>query len=341
MIGSLDDPLAQIMASHDSDLPSYGNTASLPPIRSQRPTMQTLSTGNDFAERRRGECILSGMPVEPELILGFHGRPFRPLENVSLESGTHSTPPSFAFNQSIKSGPDRDVLISQSSSTVPSMVPLSLNSSVASQPPPQTLVTVVQEPLYTQRRESWMESAASTIIMADQAPASFEPFGCTYPLSALPFQQAPAKCAMLTALASWQDVDTAEEATGVKTLLDEERKEGSYEDTSDWAGIVPRAATGPESDDFTYLAGFGYEGGLPNVCTTSQERGKGHRVEHSSRRRSSVSVRFAPYKRRRSKAADTMEQGPKGAVDEGRPESSEMHGDVGAEEDEVLGDCRR
>ncbi len=52
-------------------------------------------------------------------------------------------------------------------------------------------------------------------------------------------------------------------------------------------------------------------------------------------------MRFAPYKRRRSKAADKMEQGPKGAVDEGRPELLEMHIDVGAEEDEVWGDCRR
>ncbi len=203
VIASLDDPLAQIMASHDSDLPSYGNTASLPPIRSQCPTTQTLGTGNDFAERRRCECILSGMPVEPELILGFHGRPFRPLENVPLETGTHSMPPNFVFNESIKSGPDRDVLTSQSPSTVPSMVPLSLNSSFPTQPPPHTLVTMAQEPLHTLRRESRMDSAASAILMAAQAPASFEPFGCTYLLPALPSQQAPAKCAMLTALASW------------------------------------------------------------------------------------------------------------------------------------------
>ncbi len=186
-----------------------------------------------------------------------------------------------------------------------------------------------------------MDSAASAMFMAAQAPASFEPFRCTYPLPAIPSQQAPAKCAMLTALASWQDVDTAEELIGVKTLLDGKRKNGSHRDTSDCDGIVPRAATGPENDDHTCLVGFRYEGGLPNVCTISQERGKGHRVEHSSRRRSSASVRFAPYKRRQSKAADKIEQGTKGAVDEGRPESSEMHIDVGAEEDEVLADCRR
>lgn len=323
--------LEQTMAWDESKSSHNGNAFSLPPMPFQVSAAQTSNPGQgleDYPRNQYCESIRFGIPVEPEIVPGFQGHPFRPLAELPLESGSPSAPQqNLVYNQGTALRPNHDTLNFQSLSTVSSGQNF---ASCNPQAPPPTLGAVHQQPLPTFRRHSSTNITSLANTMTLDALASFGPSRTMYSPSPLPSQQATERRATLTPLPTSQQSKIVGKVSNIQTLLDVNSDCSGHRKPSHWCGNDTRAMTQAKGQDYASparLAG-------PSKHGTSHEGVKGRDVSRSSHRRPSASVRFDPYKRRQPKLAEQTEQGSGGMVDLERAKSIQVDSDVEMDEGE-------
>ena len=325
--------LGRTRASDDSYLLRNGNAIPLPPVPFQRPAEQTLNAeqhSQDYAMIQYYESIRYGVPVEPKLAPGFRGGPLRPSNILALDSGSHSAPQQ-NFNQGTGLRSDHETYASQSPRTL--SLGHNLNS-CATQPLPHALVIVNQQPLPTFRRHSSTNITSLTNATTLDAPAHSQASRTLYRPFPVPLQQATEKRATPTMVPTLQVFDAAEATLGVGSLLDPDKYGNSHGGLSTGSVQSPRSAAVPRGQAFASPAQSYYEPRPIQDHPTSQGRDRGQHVPYSSHRRPSASLRFEPYKRRQSQAAEKLEQRPGGAVEERHVKSLEMDSDVEMNEDE-------
>ena len=324
--------LEHTVAWDESKSSHNGNAILLPPMPFQVSAAQNSNPGQgleDYPRNQYCESIRFGIPVEPEIVPGYQGHPFRPLAELPLESGSPSAPQqNFVYNQGTGLRPDHDTLNFQSLSTVSSGQNIAPCAPCA---PPHTLAAVNQQPLPTFRRHSSTNITSLANTMTLDALASFGPSRTTHSPSPLPSRQATERRATLTPVPTSQQSKTVGNVSDIQSLLGVKSDSSGYRNPSNWCGEDTRAMTQPKGHDHASparLAG-------PSKHGTSQERVRDRHVSHSSHRRPSASVRFDPYKRRQSKVAGQTEQGPGSVVDKERAKSIQLDSDVEMDEDEV------
>ena len=321
-IPSINELRRQGVILNDSYSCDYGNAIPFPLAPPQRSAAQIFDPHQSFEgcsgswEYDRSCPGVPAHPVEPKWtpagVLGYPGPPLGvPFPKLSPETPSHSAPQGFVSSAGTRTSPGHESWVSQSPSTdfLGHIFP-----SCATRYPEHTRTTVTtmdQRPLQRSGKRSSKDVASFANITTD-ATGLFESSENICPLSALPCQRGIGKRATLTRAPASQRLDAVERVSHVKSLLNVNDDSSSNGDSSGENGESNRAAMVRKGHDYASLARFKHETRVSKDYAMSRGQESSHHVPNFSNRRPSASARFAPYKRRQSKAAERMEQDPGG-----------------------------